>query len=151
MSEVPSQTSYRTQPYTQCRANKAHIRQSRPDSGLVFQEKIVQYFKLYPQIFTFVFGAKCRQMCTTLPREDAHVPHTKTPSRRCHPPVYSPYIQYFCSTAHIFSHRVLTGVYYNPMIRCKPCPEPVVSVTAQGHDPESATPHSGLPMHFVKH
>jgi len=33
---------------TRCRANMAHVRQSRPDSGLGFQVKVLKPFKVVP-------------------------------------------------------------------------------------------------------
>ena len=34
--------------HTRCRANMAHVRQPRPDSGLGFQEKVLKPFRRFP-------------------------------------------------------------------------------------------------------
>ena len=45
-----------------CQANVAQIRQSRPDSGLSFQEQVLKTLKLLPRR-SGAWGAVCRRRC----------------------------------------------------------------------------------------
>jgi len=49
-----------------CRANMPHIRQTRPDSGLAFQEKSLKPFKLPP--LSEADGGRGARACAGVPR-----------------------------------------------------------------------------------
>ena len=135
MSEI---TSYPQHSWPRCRSNMAHARQSRPDSGLDFQVKVLEPFSVVPSSLGSGLGVLCGEPPTPKPQL------TFAPCIFCTSSLNSNLMNVIKYQLRPVRARQRTGIpyrhpetvldYHWPLSRCMAAPSKLIPFKAQSYE-----------------